>query len=162
MKNLILLAVTLFSLHTAFSQAEAAPYKQNKNLPTFKLETPGGGQFSTTKLKKNVPVIIMFFSPGCDHCITQFNDMVKRMKDLKNYQIVMATYQPLEELAIFNKQYKIASYPNIVTGRDADYFLPPFFEITNFPYFAFYNKSGKLINTFEGNLSVDNILKRFK
>ena len=104
----------------------------------------------------------MFFSPGCDHCIHQFEDMQKRMKDLKPYNIVMATYQPVEELDAFNRKYQIAKYPNIVTGRDANYFLPPFYQIRNFPYFAFYDKSGKLKGTFEGNMSVDNILKKLK
>jgi thioredoxin-related protein len=122
----------------------------------------GNKKFNSASLKKNVPAIIMFFSPGCDHCIHQFEDMVKRMKDLKSYHIIMATYQPVEELAEFNKKYQIAKYPNIVTGRDANYFLPPFYEIRNFPYFAFYNKSGKLTGVFEGNMSVDNIIRKLK
>jgi thioredoxin-related protein len=126
------------------------------------METVNNGVFSTAKLKKNTPVLIMFFSPGCDHCIHQFEDMRKRMNELKKYQIVMATYQPIEELAEFNKKYQISKYPNIITGRDHNYALPPFFEISNFPYLAFYDKSGKLITTHEGNMSVDNMLKKFK
>lgn len=162
MKHWLLIVTAIFSLNLASAQSGNPPYKQNRNLPSFKLQTVGNGTFTSSKLKKNAPVIIMFFSPGCDHCINQFNDMSKRKNDLKNYQIVMATWQPIEELAAFNKQYKIAQYPNIVTGRDVDYFLPPFFEISNFPYLAFYDKAGKLIDTFEGNISVDNILKKYK
>lgn len=162
MKNWLLLLFASLTLQTTFSQVELPPYKQNKNLPSFKMQTVGKGEFNSVNLKKNTPVIIMFFSPGCDHCIHQFDDMVKRMNDLKTFHIVMATYQPIEELAEFDRKYKINKYPNIITGRDTNYFFPPFYEISNFPYFAFYNKSGKLINTYEGNLSVDNILKRFK
>jgi thiol-disulfide isomerase/thioredoxin len=162
MKNWLLALVTILTVQTTFAQDDAAPYKQNKNLPSFKLETPTSGIFSSEKIKKNHPVIIMFFSPGCDHCIHQFEDMTKRMADLKNFQIIMPTYQPVEELAAFNKKYNLQKYPNIVTGRDADYFFPPFYEIANFPHFAFYDKGGKLISTFEGNISVDNILKKFK
>ncbi len=162
LRKVLITAFVLFSAFASFSQQHLAPYQQNKQLPSFKIQTSGKGVFSSNQLKKNTPVIIMFFSPGCDHCINQFNDMVKRMNDLKHYQIVMATYQPIEELAGFNKKYNIAKYPNIITGRDADYFLPPFFEISNFPHFAFYNKQGKLIGTYEGNLSVNNILAKFK
>lgn len=162
MKMWLVALVTILSVSSAFSQNEAAPYQQNRNLPVFKLETPGNGVFRSEKIKKNHPVIIMFFSPGCDHCIHQFEDMTKRMADLKNYQIIMPTYQPVEELAAFNKKYAIQKYPNVITGRDADYFFPPFYQISNFPHFAFYNKGGKLISTHEGNLSVDNILQKFK
>jgi thiol-disulfide isomerase/thioredoxin len=162
MKHWLLILIAAISLNNGFSQTENPPYKQNKNLPSFKIQTVNKGMFTSDKLKKNSPVIIMFFSPGCDHCIHQFEDMRKRMNDLKNYQIVMATWQPIEELAEFNKKYRISQYTNITTGRDVDYFFPPFFEIGNFPYLAFYNKSGKLISTHEGNMSIDNILQRFK
>lgn len=162
MKNFLLFTLCLFVTVTAFSQSTQPPYKANKSLPAFELEQVNNTKFKTSNLKKNVPTIIMFFSPGCDHCIHQFEDMQKRMKDLKAYHIVMATYQPLEELAEFNKKYQVAKYPNIVTGRDANYFLPPFYEIRNFPYFAFYDKTGKLKGTFEGNMSVDNIIKKLK
>lgn len=162
MKNHLLLLAALFCLQAVFSQSEAPAYKLNKNLPAFKIETPGNNVYKSTQLKKNVPVIIMFFSPGCEHCIHQFEAMLKRMNDLKKYQIVMPTFQPIEELVEFNKKYKLEKYPNIITGRDTDYFFPPFYQIRNFPYFAFYNRHGKLINTFEGNMTVDNMLKRYK
>jgi hypothetical protein len=73
----------------------------------------------------------------------------------------MATYQPIEEVADFNKKYQLSKHPNIYTGRDTKYFFPPFYQIHNFPYLAFYDKKGKLITTFEGNMSVDNMIKKF-
>lgn len=161
MKNL-LFTLSLFFAVAASAQYQVPPYKQNKAVPGFELEQAGNKKFNTTSLKKGVPVMIMFFSPGCDHCIHQFEDMVKRMKDLKNYQIIMATYQPIEELEEFNKKYKISKYPNIITGRDANYFLPPFYQITNFPYLAFYNKNGVLTDVHEGNMTIDNIIKKLK
>jgi thioredoxin-related protein len=162
MKNILLLSLCLATVIGASSQYAVPPYKQNKTLPAFELQQANNTIFSSTKLKKTVPTVIMFFSPGCDHCIDQFESMIKRMNDLKNYQIVMATYQPLEELAEFNARYKISKYPNIVTGRDANYFLPPFFQISNFPYLAFYGKNGQLTGAFQGNMSVDDMIKKLK
>lgn len=162
MKNALLFSLCLLGLTPVFSQSNQPPYKVNKNLPSFDLEQVNNTKINTASLKKNVPTIIMFFSPTCDHCIHQFEDMQKRMKDLKPYQVVMATYQPLDELAEFNKKYQIAKHPNIITGRDVNFFLPPFFDIHNFPYFAFYDKAGKLKSTFEGNMPVDDIIKRMK
>lgn len=160
MKNLVIALFALASFNFVSAQTEVPPYKQNKNVPVFELEQAGGAKWSSSKLKKTQPVAIMFFSPGCDHCIHQYEDMVKRMKDLKHVQIVMATYQPVEELAEFNKKYLVSKYTNIVTGRDANYFLPPFYHISNFPYFAFYDKTGKFRAVFEGNIKVDEMLKK--
>ena len=162
MKNWFLLSAVLSIGSISFAQTDVAPYKQSKKLPDFEIETVGKGTFKTAQLKKNTPVIIMFFSPGCDHCIHQFESMKKRIKDFKNYQIVMPTYQPIEELAEFNKKYQLQNYPNIITGRDVNYFFPPFYEITNFPYLAFYDKSGKLISAHTGNMTVDEMLKNFR
>ena len=162
MKNWLLFSLAFLLFSPSFSQSELPPYKLNRKLPSFEIETVNNGVFTTSSLKKNTPVLIMFFSPGCEHCIHQFEAMKKRISEFKKYQIVMATYQPIEELAEFNKKYQIAKYPNIVTGRDTKYFFPPFYEIANFPYLAFYDKNGKLITTYEGNLTVDNMLKKFK
>ena len=162
MKNWFLLSMALSLCSISFSQSGNPPYKQTKKLPDFEIETVGKGVFKTAQIKKNTPVIIMFFSPGCDHCISQFESMKKRIAEFKNTQIVMATYQPIEELAEFNKKYQLQKYPNIVTGRDLNYFFPPFFEISNFPYLAFYDRNGKLVTAFEGNMTVDNMLKNVK
>jgi thiol-disulfide isomerase/thioredoxin len=162
MKNWLLASLALVVLNVSFGQSGNPPYKQNKKLPDFEIETVGKGNFTTAKIARNKPVIIMFFSPGCDHCIQQFEAMKKRMGEFKNHQIVMVTIQPIEELAAFDKKYQLQKYPNIITGRDANYFFPPFFEIANFPYLAFYDKTQKLITTFEGNMSVDDMLKKFK
>jgi thiol-disulfide isomerase/thioredoxin len=162
MKNWLLSSLALILFSVTFAQSENPPYKLNKKLPDFELETVANGKFTTAMVKKNTPVIIMFFSPTCDHCIHQFEAMKKRIGDFKKFQIIMPTIQPVEELAEFNKKYELGKHPNIITGRDASYFFPPFFQIANFPYLAFYDKQQKLISTHEGNMSVDSMLRNFK
>lgn len=162
MSKWLLILVAFFSLKTGFSQEQLAPYVKNPRIPSFRLETVSHGEFKTEKLKKNVPTIIIFFSPSCEHCVHQMDAMMKRPADLKKFQVVMATYQPIEELAEFDKKYQLTKHPNFITGRDVDYFLPPFYQVANFPHFVYYDKSGKLIGSSEGNISVDDILKRFK
>ena len=162
MKTWLYIALSCLLTHMVSAQTEVPPYKKTKAIPVFELELADHSTFTQATVKKNVPLILIFFSPGCEHCQLQTEAMIKRMHDLKKYQIVMATFQPLEEVSEFNKKYQLHKYPNITIGRDGKYALPPFFDIHNFPYLAFYNKSGQLLNTFEGNIDVDAILKRFK
>jgi len=162
MKNWLLAALALILFSAGFAQSDNPPYQQIKKLPDFELETVNNGVYNTAKVRKNMPVIIMFFSPGCEHCLQQFESMKKRSAELKKFQIIMPTIQPIEELAEFNKKYQIQKYPNITTGKDANYFFPPFYQIANFPYFAFYDKNQQLITVHEGNMTVDEILRKFK
>src|SRR5688572_27285650 len=104
----------------------------------------------------------MFFSPDCDHCQHQTEDLLKDMESFKNVEIVMASYQPLEMMKGFYEKYQLAKYPNIHIGRDTKYFLPPFFKMSNLPYLALYNRKGDLITTFEGNVKTARLLKEFK
>lgn len=83
------------------------------------------------------------------------------MNDLKKYQIILATYQPQEEMIAFNQEYQLAKYPNIKMGRDNKFVLPPFYSIRNLPYLALYDKKGNLIKTFEGNIKIDTLLQAF-
>jgi cytochrome oxidase Cu insertion factor (SCO1/SenC/PrrC family) len=160
MKIRLLILLAVFSFSHAFAQDDAPGFKQSTSFPAFELQQADNSVFTPSRLKKNVPTVVIFFSPGCDHCLHQMDWMMKRSADLKKYQFVMATYQPVEELAEFNKKYNLAKHPNFHTGRDSKYYLPPFYQIRNFPYLAFYDKRGKLITTFEGNLSVDNMIKK--
>lgn len=162
LKTWSFVVMSFLTAASAFSQAPPPAYKQNKFIPGFELQLVDNTVFSSAKLKKNVPLIIMFFSPTCDHCIHQFEDFVKNMNQLKKIQIVMATYQPIEELREFSKKYQLTKYPNITAGRDTKFFFPPFYQIRNFPYLAFYDRQGKLIDTFEGNMTIPNIVKKFQ
>lgn len=145
----------------ASAQDNPPGYKLSPDFPQFELQRADNSVFRSEKIRKNIPTAIIFFSPTCEHCQHQIEWMLKRSKDLRKYQFVMATYQPLEELDAFNKKYHLSRYPNIITGRDSNYFFPPFYQIHNFPYLAFYDRHGKLLSTNEGNMTVDNMIKKF-
>lgn len=81
------------------------------------------------------------------------------MDDLKEIQIILATYRPMEELVTFQNNYKLQEYSNIQAGRDTKYFIQPFYRIKNLPYLALYDKEGNLVKTFEGNVKVDELIK---
>jgi hypothetical protein len=74
----------------------------------------------------------------------------------------MATYQPMEELKDFVKEYELEKYPNFRMGRDEKFMLPPFYAMKSLPYLALYNKKGNLITTFEGTTRIEKVLEAFK
>lgn len=161
MKFLLSILTLIAVTGSSMAQSDTtAPYKKIKGWPPLVLTQLNKQEFTSKDLKKQ-ETIIMYFSPECDHCKHQTTEMINRIKDLSKYQIVLATYQPEEEMAGFQTYYQLQKYANIRMGRDTKFLLPPFYRIKNLPFLALYNRKGELLKTFDGNVKVDTLLKSF-
>jgi hypothetical protein len=89
-------------------------------------------------------------------------DILADFSGFKDIEIIMATYQPFEEMKSFYSYYRIADHPNIQMGRDEKFTLPPFYRMQSLPFMALYDKKGNYITHFEGNQKVETILDAFK
>jgi thiol-disulfide isomerase/thioredoxin len=138
------------------------PFKRFPTVPAFTLLTIDSTTITKDNLASNKPTVLMYFNPGCEHCQHQMEDMIAHKEALRDIQIVMATYAPLQELAEFITKYKVAEFPNIQAGRDTKYMMQPFFKIGGLPYQALYDADGKLITTYEGNVKIETLLSSFK
>jgi len=157
----LLILLSAFGAH-AQNDSLNAPFRRFPGIPPFDLlETDSATHLTKDKIEKKHNTLIMFFSPDCPHCQHQTEDMLSAMDSLKDVQIVMATYQPFEEMVAFYKKYELAKYPNIKIGRDAKFFLPPYYRMKSLPYLALYDKKGTLITTFEGNQKVVTLVEAF-
>ena len=99
--------------------------------------------------------MLMIFSPMCEHCKQETEEMIKNIDKFKNSVIVMATMMPYDSMMSFRVKYKLADYENIIVGQDTQFFLPVYYMISNLPFLAFYDKKGKLISVFEGSMSIE-------
>ncbi|MEO6314511.1 MAG: thioredoxin [Chitinophagaceae bacterium] len=139
-----------------------APFRKNPSIPAFDLlKTDSTTHITKLDLAGKHKTIIMFFSPDCSHCQHQTEDMLAAIDSLKDIQIVMATYQPFEEMVAFNQKYAIDKYSNIKLGRDIKYFFPPFYRMKSLPHLALYNEKGNFITSFEGNVKVAKLVDSF-
>src|SRR5262249_52748495 len=138
-------------------------FKRFPTLPPLKLLlTDSATYFTKNDIEKKKAVMIMIFSPDCDHCHHETEEMIKRINDFKNIRIVMATTMPFDKMKDYYKKYGLARFKNITLGRDAVFTLPVFYDIRNLPFLAFYNTKGELIDSFEGSLPMEKILAKFK
>lgn len=109
-----------------------------------------------------MPTMLMFFSPTCPHCVHQIDSMIAYKKEFKDIQIVMATYQNLEELAAFEQKNVMQDFKNVLLGRDINFYMPVHYQIRTLPFMALYDKKGNLIQSYHGNTPVKDILAAFK
>ena len=166
MKQVLIVMLGLFLIGNVQAQTPnnvpEAPYLKNPGLPPFRLlEVDSVHVITKEDIKKNHRVLLMFFSPECEHCKHQMQDILADFSKFRDIEIVMATFQPFEQMQNFYTYYRIADHANILMGRDEKYFLPPFYRMQSLPFLALYDKKGQFITKFEGNQKIDTILMAF-
>ncbi len=166
MKKLFTLTAILLATLTVFAQGETKPdppYKRFPSYPPVKLMLPDSvSYFSKEDLRKKSPVMLMLFSPDCDHCQHETEQIIQHIDKFKGIQIIMATMQPFDSMLAFREKYQLARFSNIVVAHDNKIFLPTFFDIRSLPFLAFYNRKKELISVFEGTMKVEKMLEELK
>ena len=161
-RKLILLFVLIgFIINLSAQQKMKAAAIRYPTIPPFTLLKIDSTTLTRDDLTKNKKTLIMYFSPTCDHCILQIDSMLANINKFKDVQILMVTYQPLDEMRKFYGEKKISSYKNIKMGRDIKFFFPPFYKMNNLPFLALYDEKAKLLTVFEGTTKLSFILEGF-
>lgn len=136
-----------------------APYKKYPVYPPVKLlMADSSSWFAKTDLPKKKAVMLILFNPKCEHCQHEAEELTRHIGQFKGIHIVMATTAALDEMRAFAEKYQLARYENITVGRDIGFFLPVYFDISNLPFHAFYNKKLELISVFAGSMTVEKSL----
>jgi thioredoxin-related protein len=166
-KRLLMLITSIIITGTQFLQAQTTdsmqpPYLRFPTIPPFSLlKVDSSGYITKEDIKKNHAILVMYFSPECEHCKHQTEDLLASIDQFKDVEIVMATLLPFHEMKEFYNYYRIADHPNIKMGRDEKAVLPGFYKMHSLPYLALYDKKGKLITTFEGNQKATTLINAF-
>lgn len=163
MKALFLCCFVLTGL-TVFSQVDTTtpPFRKYPTLPPLQvILADSTTKYTKADLPKNKPVLVMLFSPDCEHCQHEAEEIAAKAEELNGLHIVMITTYPLYRLKEFGERYGVANLPNVVLAKDPYYLLIPFYDVRNFPFMALYNKKGKLIDTVAGSLPIEKVLQKF-
>ena len=140
-----------------------APYKRFPTPPPFKLLlTDSSNYFTKDELARKKAVMIVLFSPDCEHCQHETEEIIKHINAFEKVQIIMSTTLPFDKMTAFNTKYDLKRFDNIIIGKDINYLLPTFYNIRNLPFLAFYNKKKELISVFEGALPIEKIIEEIR
>src|SRR4051812_31095370 len=112
-KKIILILLAINICFTVFSQ------QNNKTgIAPFKITLLNGKSYSYSQLKKNTGTVLIYFSPTCDHCKNFTEELLEHESALKDKQIIMVTYVPIEEVKPFDSLYHISAKPNFKIGTE--------------------------------------------
>ena len=106
--------------------------------------------------------MIMLFSPDCEHCQKQTEIIIDNIDKMKNLEIVMSTFQPVDKMRKFSDRYKLSKFSNIHVGRDVRYFFGPFYRIRFSPFLAIYDENENLLKAYEGGAKIDRLLEAIR
>lgn len=159
----LLLLVSIAVAASAQPDTLTPPFKRYPTVPALQL-VMGDSTVKYTKadLPKKKPVLLMLFSPDCEHCQHEAEMFAANSEALKDIHIVMISTYPLYRLKEFAETYKLTGLKNVVVAKDPYYILPPFYAIRNYPFMALYNKRGNLLTTIEGTATMERLLGEFK
>ncbi len=120
--------------------------KNKTSIAPFKITLVDGSTYTYNQLKKDIPTVLIYFSPTCDHCKNFTTELLKHEKELTDKQIVMVTYSPMSELKPFDSTYDLSSKSFIKAGTEGYSFtVQKYYHVQQFPFIALYNKKLELV-----------------
>ena len=169
MRSLIVTVASVFLVTVSFAQGTPRfPEKTKQQLdyqkkgapiPPFVLQKTFGGTLTNTQLKKSKPVMLMIFSPQCEHCAYTV-DSIKKYQDLfKNTQLVLVAEERNKEyMKGFIEKTGIKDnvlFKNIGTERgNLIYYI---YNYDLLPQVNFYDKNYHLVQSFTGKAPFDSL-----
>jgi thiol-disulfide isomerase/thioredoxin len=169
--RLYFLAITTFLISVSVAaQSKAssadtdtiAPYLKNPSIPSFSIQLPDSSWFSKVNLQPKKPTLILYFSPDCGHCQIETEEVLGKIKDLSNLQIVMVTSRPFEDMVNFAAHYKLNRFPTIKIGIDPARRITRFYAVKFTPFSALYDKQGHLLKAYEKGIDMQELINLSK
>lgn len=157
------LIISLICSFSAKSQTDTlAPYQKSPFIPSFKIQTPDSSWFSKENLTVDKPTLILYFSPDCGHCQLETEEIISKMRELTDLQIVMITSRSFEDMTAFAEKYKLNRFSTIRVGSDPDRLVTNFYNVKFTPFSAFYNRKGELVKVYEKGIDMKEFIDLLK
>ncbi len=135
----------------------------SQTLPSFKIQETNGTVINSRNRIAGKPVLLIYFSPDCDHCTKLLSAMFGQIDKFKRATILLVTFRPINELIEFEKEYKTANYKNIIVGMEQPvFFLKNLYNLESTPFTALFDTKGKLITSYKKDTPLDDLLIQVK
>lgn len=147
-------------VQTADAKTEKNEVQAPNDLPNMTIAFLDGSQMHAKKLEGKT-VIILFF-PDCDHCQREAVQIQKELASFKDHTLYFLTTAQKQETEKFAIDYKLNNIENVKFG-----FITVNDVLTNFgsvstPSLYIYSAEHKLIQKFNGETQIDQVLNYIK
>ena len=159
MKKGIAVILYLLLVFPAIAQPKTDYRKKGAPIPPFVIEQLNGRLLTNAILEKGKPVIVVIFSPQCDHCANALDTLKGMDAALKNTQLILLTeavHKPfLKDFLVKHSYDKDPLFKN--TGLDKGNLVYYIYTYGLLPQFNMYNAQHRLVKTFTGIFPMDSL-----
>jgi len=151
MKFFSFLVITLL-----FSFSAAA-----QTLPDFSFTNAKKEKITPAALPQNKPIVVCYFDPFCEKCITQAAAIKQHAAKLSGITIVYVSWAEFEDIEAFKKKY-FTGMPNVFMCKDDSFKFDTWFGYSELPVIYVYNKARARTAAFTTVVAVEEILTACK
>jgi len=158
-KRIIGLVVMVLAMLANSTNAAA----QANKLPPFRMVQSNGKVFKAEDLPMGKPIIIIYFSPDCDHCEKMLKEFFAKATQFKEASVAMITYLTQDKVAKLEKDYPVKKHANIYAGTEGTtFFMRNYYQITKMPFAALYTKEGNFVQSYSQEIPLNDLATRLK
>lgn len=154
-----LAAVLILLPFLAGAQSKTDYKKAGAPIPAFSIVKPDGKTLTNRSLKPRKPVMLMIFSPTCDHCAHMIDTLKGLTANMQQTQLVLVTEarnkDQIRDFITKEELDKLPVFRNI--GWDGGNLIYDIYTYQLLPQVNVYNESHKLIRSFTGAFSLDSL-----
>lgn len=165
--NLIILITVLIGSVAYFgyltqmgTSVEAATLTAPTELPDFTLNDINGKATSIHEVAGNKPTLFIYFSSTCHLCQDELGEISKRIGDFKDYNLILTTVQPMEEMIDFVNGLGIKDKSNVHFLLDSEMNVASYYQVKSVPSIYCYNAEKQLVAEYVGITKIDLLLEK--
>lgn len=128
-------------------------------IPPFKIQNEKGKVLTNADLKPGKPVLLMIFSPQCDHCELMLDSMKNIAAAFAGTQPILVTEARNKDLFTDYRKGKGADLGKLFSfsGWDAGNLIYYIYTFRLLPQVNVYNSKHRLVHSFAGNFPLDSL-----
>ncbi len=134
-----------------------------QKVPAFRMSLSNGKLFHASSLPQGKPIIVIYFSPECDHCHILMKEWFKQAGNFRKASVAMITFLPLNSVTLFEKEYNTKQHSNIITGTEGTtFFVRNYYKVLDLPFVALHDKNGNLVSTYSKDIPLNTLAAKLR
>jgi len=114
-------------------------------LPSFRIISLDSSKcVNTDDIPTGKPILFMYFSPDCDICQQETEDIIQHLDELEHTDIYMIANESAEASRNFCQTFCLDTVKNIFIGTDYDYSFFKVYSPRGIPFLAIYDSNRNL------------------
>jgi len=130
-----------------------------QQLPEFVFTDLSGKSFSHAQLRSDLPTLVFFFDPYCDHCQQQATWIKESKDEFADVQQVWVTTEEADPARQFKEEYLGNEWNHVYVLLDKQFLFDGYFGYSEIPSIYIYNKEGQRVKAFNKETPADVLLR---